>query len=62
MFWSQNVITGSYFMLISTDNKQGPGNPSAPIGFNAFRTTNFGSWVPNFTGIAAVMRQHAYPV
>ena len=30
-------------MLRNTDHKEGPRNPSAPIGFNAFRTTNFRS-------------------
>ena len=42
-FWSQNDIIGNYFMLRSTNHKEGPRNPSAPILVNAFRTTNFRS-------------------
>ena len=32
-----------YFLLRIPDNKGRPGNPSAPIDVNAFRTTNFRS-------------------
>ena len=43
MFWPQDVRIGSYFMLRIPDHKGGPGNPSAPIGFNGKSATNFRS-------------------
>ena len=44
LFWLQNVSNDSFFLLRIHDDKGGPGNPSAPIDVNAFRTTNFRSW------------------
>ena len=41
MFRPQNVNVGSYFLQRIPDDKGGPGNPSASIDVNAFRTTNF---------------------
>ena len=43
MFLPQNVCMGSYLMLRIADQKRGSRNPSAPIGVNAFRTTNIRS-------------------
>ena len=43
MFWSQKYGRGDDFWLRIPDDKGGPGNPSAPIDVNAFRTTNFRS-------------------
>ena len=43
VLWPENSSVGSYFLLRIPDHKGGPGNPSAPIGINAFRTTNFRS-------------------
>ena len=40
MYCPQNVKNGNYILLTIRENKGGPGNPSAPIDFNAFRTTN----------------------
>ena len=39
----QKVCDGNYFLLRIPDDKGGPGNPSAPIDVNPFRTTNFRS-------------------
>ena len=43
MYGPQKVTIGSYFVLRIPSDKGGPGNPSAPIGINAFRTTKFRS-------------------
>ena len=43
MFRSQKYGRGDAFWLRIPDDKGGPGNPSAPIDVNAFRTTNFRS-------------------
>ena len=43
MYGPQKVTIGSYFVLRIPYDKGGPGNSSAPIGINAFRTTNFWS-------------------
>ena len=42
-FWSQKVCRGDTIMSRFTENTGRPGNPSAPIHVNAFRTTNFRS-------------------
>ena len=39
----QKVSISNHFWLRIPDHKGGPGNPSAPIAINAFRTTNFRS-------------------
>ena len=65
MFRPQNVNVGSYFLQRIPDDKGGPGNPSAPIDVNAFRTTSgfhLPCAVPNFTGIPVVIAQPAYSV
>ena len=41
MYGPQNVTIDNYLLLRIPDDKGGPGNPYAPIGINAFRTTNF---------------------
>ena len=43
MFCSQKVCRGDDILLRSTENTRWPGNLSAPIEVNAFRTTNFRS-------------------
>ena len=43
MFWSQKVCRGDNILIRFPENTGGPGNPSAPIQVNAFRTTNFRS-------------------
>ena len=41
MFWSQKVCRSDDFLLRSTENSGGRGNPLFATGANAFRTTNF---------------------
>ena len=43
MYDTQKVSSGNHFLLRIPNDKGGPGNPSAPIDFNAFRATNFWS-------------------
>ena len=43
MYGPQKVSVGNYYLLRIPDDEGGPGNPSAPIDVNAFRTTNFRS-------------------
>ena len=43
MFWSQNVCRGGNILLKCTEKTGGPGNVTAAIPINAFRTTNFRS-------------------
>ena len=58
MYCPQNVKNGNYILLRIPENKGGPGNPSAPIDFNAFALPTSGldlaCVVPNFSGIPAV--------
>ena len=41
LFWAQKISIGTYILVRITNHKGGPGNPSAPIGFNGKSTTNF---------------------
>ena len=43
MFWPQKVCRIDHFLLRIPDDMGGPGNPSAPIGFNGKSATNFRS-------------------
>ena len=43
MFWSQKVSKDDHFLLRIPEDKGGPGNPYAPIGFNGKSATNFRS-------------------